>query len=45
MKVFDEVEIDVKYIATENITADMLTKVLNAYKHKMCCELIDLVVT
>ena len=43
--VFDEGEIDVKYIASENMPADVLTKALNAYKHKMCCELIDLTVT
>ena len=37
--VFDDGEIDLKCITSENIPADVLTKALKANKHKLCCEL------
>ena len=40
--VFDDGEIDVKYIASEKMPTDVLAKELNAYKQKLCCELIGL---
>ena len=40
--IFEDGEIDVKYIASEKMPADLLTKSLNAYKRKMCCKLIGL---
>ena len=42
--VFNKGGIDVKYVATEHMSANVLKKSLNACKHKMCCELIGLVV-
>lgn len=36
-KIYDSNEIKVKYLETENMSADILTKALKAYKHKKKC--------